>query len=229
MVQLEVKTFPEVLGATVVKALVPFPIKTPLDEWVVAPVPPLATAIVVPFQVPLEMVPKVVIEVEPAKGAAPIELYEIVFIAEPLNVFPETSPEPILLKVKAFVVLTEILIFPLPSNDVPLIVTGVANLVAVAALPLIDPMMVLLNVFEPVTVCIPASVISPFELNVDQSVADNKPLLVIEAVGIFNVMVGLVVAFATLLVISVPVLPRVKAATEVTVPLVSEGSPVISL
>ena len=196
---------------------------------VVCPVPPFEIDIEVPLQTPVVIVPKVVIEVAPADGEAPIELYEIVFTAVPLKVFPETSPEPLLLKVKAFIVLTEILIFPLPSNEVPLIVTGVANLVAVAALPLIEPMMVLLNVFEPVTVCIPASVISPFELNVIQSEADNKPLLEIEAVGIFNVIVGVVVPFVTLLLKSVPVVPNVKAAIEVTVPIVSVGLPVKSV
>lgn len=196
---------------------------------VICPVPPFAIAIEVPFHTPVVMVPNVVIEVEPADGEAPIELYEIVFTAVPLNVLPETSPDPLLLKVKAFIVLTEILISPVPSNEVPFIVTGVVNLVAVAALPLIDPMMVLLNVFEPVTVCIPASVMSPFELNIDQSEADNKPLLEIEAVGIFNVIVGVVVPFVTLLLKSVPVVPNVKAAIEVTVPIVSVGLPVKSI
>lgn len=52
-----------------------------------------------------------------------------------------------------------------------------------------------------------------------QSVELSAPLLVAEAVGTFRVMTGVVVPVATVLVKSVPVVPRVKAATEVTVPV----------
>lgn len=228
LVPLDVKTFPFVLGATVETALVPLPTITPLAVKVVAPVPPFVTEIVVAFQVPVPMVPTVVIAADPIEGAAPIVLYEIVLAADPLNVEPVASPFPLLLIVKLLTVFVEKLILALPSKDVPLIVTAVANLDAVAAFPLIDPIIGLLKVFVPVTVCAPASVMSPFELNVDQSVADNKPLLVIEAVGIFKVIVGVVVPFATVLLKSVPLVPKVKAATAVTVPLVSEGFPVKS-
>ena len=55
-------------------------------------------------------------------------------------------------------------------------------------------------------------------LNVVQSAALNAPRLVAEAVGTFNVMTGVVVPFATLELRSVPVVPNVSAATEVTVP-----------
>ena len=57
-----------------------------------------------------------------------------------------------------------------------------------------------------------------FDENVSQSVEDNAPLLVADAVGMFNVITGVVVPLATLEVMSVPVVPIVKAATEVTVP-----------
>ena len=55
-------------------------------------------------------------------------------------------------------------------------------------------------------------------MNVDQSAAVNAPRLAAEAVGTFNVITGVVVPVATVDVKSVPVVPKVKAATEVTVP-----------
>jgi hypothetical protein len=55
-------------------------------------------------------------------------------------------------------------------------------------------------------------------LNVVQSVEDRAPLLVADAVGTFNVITGVVVPFATVLDKSVPVVPKVRAATLVTVP-----------
>jgi hypothetical protein len=55
-------------------------------------------------------------------------------------------------------------------------------------------------------------------LNVVQSVEDRAPLLVADAVGTCNVMTGVVVPFATVLDKSVPVVPKVRAATLVTVP-----------
>ena len=57
-----------------------------------------------------------------------------------------------------------------------------------------------------------------FALKAVKSAALKAPLLLADAVGIFNVMVGLVVPFATVDVISVPVVPNVKAFTFVTVP-----------
>ena len=56
-------------------------------------------------------------------------------------------------------------------------------------------------------------------LNVDQSVALKAPRLEAEAVGTFNVITGVVVPVATVEERSVPVVPRVSAATEVTDPL----------
>jgi len=58
-----------------------------------------------------------------------------------------------------------------------------------------------------------------FELKVDQSVEERAPLLVDEAVGIFKVITGVVVEFATVELTSVPVVPKVNAATLVTVPV----------
>ena len=55
-------------------------------------------------------------------------------------------------------------------------------------------------------------------LNVLQSAEDNAPLLVAEAVGTFNVITGVVELLATEDVISVPDVPIVRAATDVTVP-----------
>ena len=58
----------------------------------------------------------------------------------------------------------------------------------------------------------------PLLLKVVQSVDDNAPRLVAEAVGTFSVITGVVVLFATVELRSVPVVPKVSAATEVTVP-----------
>jgi hypothetical protein len=55
-------------------------------------------------------------------------------------------------------------------------------------------------------------------LNVVQSVEDRAPLLVALAVGTCRVITGVVVPFTTVLDKSVPVVPRVRAATLVTVP-----------
>ena len=57
-----------------------------------------------------------------------------------------------------------------------------------------------------------------FPLNVLQFAADNTPRFVEDAVGTFNVITGVVVGFVTVLVKSVPVVPKVIAATLVTVP-----------
>ena len=56
-------------------------------------------------------------------------------------------------------------------------------------------------------------------LNVVQSAALKAPLFVAEAVGIFNVITGVVVDVAIEDEISVPVVPIVKADTSVTVPV----------
>ena len=58
----------------------------------------------------------------------------------------------------------------------------------------------------------------PLLLNVVQSAALKAPRLLAEAVGTFNVITGVVVPLATVEVRSVPVVPKVSAATEVTVP-----------
>lgn len=55
-------------------------------------------------------------------------------------------------------------------------------------------------------------------LNVDQSVELSAPRLLADAVGTFSVMTGVVVPVATVDVRSVPEVPKVSAATEVTVP-----------
>ena len=55
-------------------------------------------------------------------------------------------------------------------------------------------------------------------LKVDQSVELNAPRFVALAVGTFKVITGVVVPVATVLDKSVPLVPNVKAATDVTVP-----------
>ena len=55
-------------------------------------------------------------------------------------------------------------------------------------------------------------------LKVVQSVELKAPRLVALAVGTFSVITGVVVPFATVLDKSVPLVPKVKAATLVTVP-----------
>ena len=96
----------------------------------------------------------------------------------------------------------------------PLVVANVpANViapdVAVAGVnPVVPPLMVVTPVVE-----------LNLLLNVVQSVDVNAPLLVAEAFGTFKVMTGVVVLFATVDVKFVPVVPIVKAATSVTVPV----------
>ena len=55
-------------------------------------------------------------------------------------------------------------------------------------------------------------------LNVDQAAELHTPRLVADAVGTFSVITGVVVPLATDDERSVPVVPKVSAATEVTVP-----------
>ena len=85
-------------------------------------------------------------------------------------------------------------------------------------LPLVENDPVNVN---PLTVPVPltdVTVPTPLPLNVVQSAALNTPLFNALAVGTFNVMTGVVVPFAMVLVRSVPVVPNVIAATLVTVP-----------
>jgi len=65
----------------------------------------------------------------------------------------------------------------------------------------------------------------PLLLKVVQSVDDNTPRLVAEAVGTFSVITGVVVPLATVDVKSVPLVPSVSAATLVTVPPVAVNDP----
>ena len=68
---------------------------------------------------------------------------------------------------------------------------------------------------EPVVVSVNAPC---FELKVAQSAALNAPLFTALAVGTFKVITGVVVLFATVDDKSVPIVPKVRAATLVTVP-----------
>ena len=75
---------------------------------------------------------------------------------------------------------------------------------------------------KPLTVPVPATEVTvpePLLLNVVQSAALNTPRLIAEAVGTFKVMTGVDVLLATVDDKSVPVVPRVSAATDVTVPV----------
>ena len=110
-------------------------------------------------------------------------------------------------------------------KDTPEIVELLNWLLAI--LPSVPP-----NVRLPLLVTVPVSVIPltvpvpdtevtdplPLLLKVVQSAELNAPLFVALAVGTFNVITGVVVPFATVLDKSVPVVPRVNAATLVTVP-----------
>jgi hypothetical protein len=64
----------------------------------------------------------------------------------------------------------------------------------------------------------PVTVPEPLLLKVVQSAALNAPRLAADAVGTFSVITGVVVEFATVELRSVPEVPKVSAATEVTVP-----------
>ena len=99
---------------------------------------------------------------------------------------------------------------PLPLSKPVIVVdsvsAGVAPPLDVPARPLADTTETAVTVPEPLL------------LNVVQSAALKAPRLVAEAVGTFNVITGVVVPLATVEVRSVPVVPKVSAATEVTVP-----------
>ena len=75
-----------------------------------------------------------------------------------------------------------------------------------------------IKVEGPVVPTVVNVIASCFELKVLQSAALNAPLLSTLAVGTFNVITGVVVLLATVELRSTPVVPNVKAATEVTVP-----------
>ena len=75
-----------------------------------------------PDQVPVVTVPVVVRLVEPARGEAPIVLYETVTAVPPLNVEPETAPAPLLLNVNALVVLAVTVVEPPKETEFPLMV-----------------------------------------------------------------------------------------------------------
>jgi hypothetical protein len=65
-------------------------------------------------------------------------------------------------------------------------------------------------------------------LKVDQSVGVNTPRLVADALGTFNVITGVVVPLATEEDKSVPDVPKVSAATDITVPPVNIVAQVLS-
>jgi hypothetical protein len=88
---------------------------------------------------------------------------------------------------------------------VPLVVTGVA--------PMVTP---LVAEDKPTDVTVPVLLV--LLLKVVQSAELNAPLFAALAVGMFNVITGVVVPLATLELTSVPVVPNVRAATDVTVP-----------
>jgi len=77
---------------------------------------------VVPFQVPVAIVPRVVRLVLPANGLAPIVLYETVVAVAPLNDVPEDAPVPLLLNVKLFGISAVIVVEPPKLTELPLIV-----------------------------------------------------------------------------------------------------------
>lgn len=96
--------------------------------------------------------------------------------------------------------------FKMPVMLVDSVSAGVAPPLDVPARPLADTTETAVTVPEPLL------------LNVVQSAALKAPRLVAEAVGTFSVITGVVVPLATVEVRSVPVVPKVNAATEVTVP-----------
>ena len=75
-----------------------------------------------------------------------------------------------------------------------------------------------LNVAAPLVPVVVNVIVPCFELNVLQSALDNAPLFVALAVGTFKVITGVVVLVATVELKSVPLVPKVNAATLVTVP-----------
>ena len=72
---------------------------------------------------------------EPAKGEAPILLYEIVLASDPSYAPPGTSPVPVFVYVSAFADVVAIIISLLPSNSIPLIFLAVSSFVALLAFP----------------------------------------------------------------------------------------------
>lgn len=72
---------------------------------------------------------------------------------------------------------------------------------------------------EKLAVCVTGAATGCLALKVLQSVLLSAPRFVADAVGTFSVITGVVVPFATVELRSVPVVPRVRAATDVTVPL----------
>ena len=87
LVPLVVKNFPLFPDCVGANALNP-------SFAVVAPVPPLLMAIVVPFQIPVPMVPSVVIELCPAYVAAISKTFPVTTIrlAEPVNATAPVAP-----------------------------------------------------------------------------------------------------------------------------------------
>jgi hypothetical protein len=73
-----------------------------------------------------------------------------------------------------------------------------------------------------VLIFVPLTRAACFPLNVDQSVVFKTPRLDADAVGTFNVITGVVVPLATVEDKSVPVVPNVSAATDVTLPAPAE-------
>ena len=109
---------------------------------------------------PLVNVPMLVMEEEPAKGEAPILLYEIVLASDPSYAPPGTSPVPVFVYVKLFGDVVAIVILAVPSNGILLIDLAVCNFVAVLAFPDHAPIIfgAINDVFCPITLTTPAEI-----------------------------------------------------------------------
>ena len=109
---------------------------------------------------PLVNVPTLVMEEEPAKGEAPILLYEIVLASDPSYAPPGTSPVPVFVYVKLFGDVVAIVILAVPSNGILLIVLAVCNFVAVLAFPDKAPTILgaINDVFSPINLTPPAEI-----------------------------------------------------------------------
>jgi hypothetical protein len=118
-----------------------------------------------------------------------------------------TVPDPLLLKVVQSVA------DKYPSTDV------VACGIEIAG---VDPPLLTTGAVPVTSVTVP----DPLLLKVVQSAALKAPRLVADAVGTFSVITGVVVGFATVELKSVPEVPSVSAATEVTVPPAMAGATV---
>ena len=186
---------------------------SPVPVLLVTPVPPLSTGKAVPEYVSASVPDPLTGEPPTVKNAGAVNPTDVTVPPPFVELIVTFGHVPVTLTLVPAVI--DAVVEPVP----PLAIGKAVPEYETANVPddVIDAGVTLRNAGTviPIEVTLPV----PLLLNVVQSVALRTPLFRAEAVGTFKVITGVVVPVATALDKSVPVVPKVRADTDVTVPL----------